>query len=65
MPMVAGQRCRRKSGASVFLPVGQGRAAPVKLGFCREPTMPYTPIVATLGYVLSPDRRQVLMIHRN
>ena len=26
---------------------------------------PYTPIVATLGYVLSPDRRQVLMIHRN
>ena len=27
--------------------------------------MPYTPIVATLGYVLSPDRGQVLMIHRN
>ena len=27
--------------------------------------MPYTPIVATLGYVLSPDRHQVLMIHRN
>ena len=27
--------------------------------------MPYTPIVATLGYVLSPDRQQVLMIHRN
>ena len=27
--------------------------------------MPYTPIVATLGYVLSSDRRQVLMIHRN
>jgi 8-oxo-dGTP diphosphatase len=27
--------------------------------------MPYTPIVATLGYVLSPDRRDVLMIHRN
>ena len=26
---------------------------------------PYTPIVATLGYVLSPDGRQVLMIHRN
>lgn len=25
----------------------------------------YTPIVATLGYVLSPDRKQVLMIHRN
>lgn len=27
--------------------------------------MPYTPIVATLGYVLSPDRQSVLMIHRN
>jgi 8-oxo-dGTP diphosphatase len=27
--------------------------------------MVYTPIVATLGYVLSPDRAQVLMIHRN
>ena len=27
--------------------------------------MPYTPIVATLGYVLSPDRRKVLMVHRN
>ena len=27
--------------------------------------MPYTPIVATLGYVLSPDRASVLMIHRN
>jgi 8-oxo-dGTP diphosphatase len=27
--------------------------------------MPYTPILATLGYVLSADRRSVLMIHRN
>ena len=27
--------------------------------------MPYTPIVATLGYVLSPDGREVLMVHRN
>ena len=27
--------------------------------------MAYTPIVATLGYVLSPDRSRVLMIHRN
>jgi len=27
--------------------------------------MPYTPILATLGYVLSPDRSRVLMIHRN
>ena len=27
--------------------------------------MPYTPIVATLGYVLSPDGKHVLMVHRN
>jgi 8-oxo-dGTP diphosphatase len=26
--------------------------------------MAYTPIIGTLGYVLSPDRRLVLMIHR-
>ena len=25
----------------------------------------YTPILATLGYVLSPDRTRVLLIHRN
>ena len=27
--------------------------------------MPYTPIVATLGYVLSHDGRHCLMVHRN
>lgn len=27
--------------------------------------MPYTPIVATLGYILSPDGERVLMVHRN
>jgi len=27
--------------------------------------MPYTPILATLGYIFSPDRAKVLMIHRN
>jgi 8-oxo-dGTP diphosphatase len=27
--------------------------------------LPYKPILATLGYVLSHDRRRVLMIHRN
>lgn len=27
--------------------------------------MSYTPILATLGYVLSPDGQQVLMVHRN
>jgi 8-oxo-dGTP diphosphatase len=30
-----------------------------------EGAMPYTPILATLGYVLSPDRRKVLLVHRN
>lgn len=25
----------------------------------------YTPILATLGYILSPDRMKVLMVHRN
>jgi 8-oxo-dGTP diphosphatase len=27
--------------------------------------MPFTPILATLGYVLSPDGEQVLLVHRN
>ena len=27
--------------------------------------MPYTPIIGTLGYVLSHDKQQVLMVHRN
>lgn len=27
--------------------------------------MPYTPILATLGYLISPDGREVLLIHRN
>jgi 8-oxo-dGTP diphosphatase len=27
--------------------------------------MPYTPILATLGYILSPDGREVLLVHRN
>lgn len=27
--------------------------------------MPYTPIIATLGYVLSADGRSCLMVHRN
>jgi 8-oxo-dGTP diphosphatase len=26
--------------------------------------MPFTPIVATLGYILSPDGRRVLLVHR-
>ncbi|MDY3553177.1 8-oxo-dGTP diphosphatase [Gemmata sp. JC717] len=27
--------------------------------------MPYTPVLATLGYVFSPDGTRVLMVHRN
>lgn len=27
--------------------------------------MPYQPILGTLGYILSPDKRKVLLIHRN
>ena len=27
--------------------------------------MPYTPILATLGYVMSPNGKEVLLIHRN
>jgi 8-oxo-dGTP diphosphatase len=27
--------------------------------------MPYTPILATLGYIISPDRQRTLLIHRN
>lgn len=27
--------------------------------------MTYTPILATLGYILSPDRNAVLLVHRN
>ena len=27
--------------------------------------MPYTPILGSLGYVLSPDRSRVLLVHRN
>lgn len=27
--------------------------------------VPYTPILATLGYIMSPDRKRVLLVHRN
>jgi 8-oxo-dGTP diphosphatase len=35
------------------------------VGFPIGEPMPYTPILATLGYVFSPDARRVLLIHRN
>lgn len=27
--------------------------------------MPYTPIIGTLGYILSPDKQNTLLVHRN
>jgi 8-oxo-dGTP diphosphatase len=30
-----------------------------------DPNRPYTPILATLGYILSPDGSRVLLVHRN
>jgi 8-oxo-dGTP diphosphatase len=27
--------------------------------------MPYTPIIGSLGYIMSPDREKVLLVHRN
>src|SRR5690348_11614708 len=37
----------------------------LRLDYGKEAHTMYTPILATLGYILSPDGRQVLMIHRN
>lgn len=31
----------------------------------RIPPMPYTPIIGTIGYILSPDKQKVLLVHRN
>src|SRR5690606_5365493 len=57
---------RRQSGRGRG-PTGRGPTRPPLpcAAFLAEPSMPYTPILATLGYVLSPDRRRVLMVHRN
>lgn len=27
--------------------------------------MPYTPIIGTIGYILSPNKQEVLLVHRN
>src|SRR5262245_29291129 len=34
-------------------------------GDAADRIMPFSPILATLAYVFSPDREQVLLIHRN
>jgi 8-oxo-dGTP diphosphatase len=61
--MVAAQVDRRK-GAGRRGPENGGRRYTV--GFeSPDGTMPYAPIMGTLGFVLSPDATQVLMIHRN
>ncbi len=42
------------------------RVAPKVVDRAANPTtVPYTPILATLGYALSADRRKVLLVHRN
>jgi 8-oxo-dGTP diphosphatase len=33
--------------------------------YTDDSIMPYAPILATLGYIFSPDRSRVLMVHRN
>src|SRR5262249_34967173 len=45
-------------------PAYPGRAA-AECGRRGGVTMAYTPILATLGYVFSPDGRRVLLVHRN
>src|SRR5947209_7450470 len=54
------------------LPAAGGRAGAVLQHAAFLPVrsfsyliMPYTPILATLVYVFSPDGRQVLLVHRN
>lgn len=37
----------------------------IKTGKPKKNSMIYTPIVGTLGYILSPDKNEVLLIHRN
>src|SRR5206468_9022739 len=48
-----------------FYPHAATMVSARRLPFPRRRFMPYTPILATLGYVLSPDGRQVLLVHRN
>src|SRR5690606_39087406 len=74
----SGPRAAAEAGAAAGPEVGARAHADPALRLslaARRPTMaasaaspvrmPYTPILATLGYVLSPDRRRVLMVHRN
>jgi 8-oxo-dGTP diphosphatase len=65
--MVAALPRRCKSTARMFSRCAcSGVPAVLNWNFSPVPMlMPYTPIAATLGYVLSPDRGEVLMIHRN
>ena len=41
------------------------RAAPGRHADRYTVHMPYTPIIGTLGYILSPEGDRVLMVHRN
>src|SRR5262249_9121308 len=63
------RRGRRPGGAAApcGIPLAAPRRGPGILLQYPEflSLMPYTPILATLGYVLSPDGRRVLLVHRN
>ena len=63
-PMVAGAMGRVQAHRDISRLFRPGAVIDCRFSAVRR-LMPYTPIVATLGYVLSPDRRRVLMIHRN
>ncbi len=46
-------------------PVVSGTEYSVLITHHSSQTMPFTPILATLGYIFSPDREKVLMIRRD
>ncbi len=48
--------CITREGTAEYVSSFNGRKTGEKM---------YTPIVATLGYILSPDRKQTLLVHRN
>src|SRR5207302_3640050 len=54
----------RRTGRTASIASAESRPVP-RTGLNVSGPMPFTPILATLGYVLSPDGRQVLLIHRN
>src|SRR5262249_57669119 len=56
-----GVHTKNRVGFAVVFEEGSLRCRPVHEGLL----LPSTPILATLGYILSPDRSRVLLVHRN